>query len=213
MLADFESRIVTLGKFEVTQKDRYHTLNNQINILLPAATSAGLAAAYGEMKDSFNDPIKQISRIFYFSIAAFFLLSSVIAVLESGFKPDDWNGVLRGLIYKLPFYVPLVWLVFYASKRRSEYQRLQQEYAHKEALAKSYDSYKKQLEGLDGDNMEMQKALIAEAVNAIAYNASATLDGKQETKCLHKASLPQSSKRLRLTGKVIEWTPTLPNGI
>ena len=90
---------------------------------------------------------------------------------------DTWESVLKGLVYKTPIYVPIIWLAFVASKRRSEYQRLQQEYAHKEALAKSYDSYKKQLESLDDQDKSMQKELIRKAVDAIAYNASQTLDG------------------------------------
>jgi len=61
LLADFESRVVALSEFEDKQQKRYCALNSQINSLLPAATSAGLAAAYGDMKDGFNNPIKQMS--------------------------------------------------------------------------------------------------------------------------------------------------------
>jgi hypothetical protein len=60
---------------------------------------------------------------------------------------------------------------------------LQQEYAHKEAFAKSYESYKKQLESLPGSDTEpLQKELIAKAIDAIAFNASSTLDGKHRDK-------------------------------
>ena len=94
----------------------------------------------------------------------------------------DWESVLRSLAYKLPFYGPAVWFAYYASKRRSEYQRLQQEYAHKEALAKSYDSYKKQIQELGQENNEMLVSLLNKAIDAIAHNASKTLDGKHGDK-------------------------------
>lgn len=59
---------------------------------------------------------------------------------------------------------------------------MQQEYAHKEALASSYESYKKQLQDLQGDSEALQRELIAKAIDCVAYNASATLDGKHEEK-------------------------------
>ncbi len=60
---------------------------------------------------------------------------------------------------------------------------MKEEYAHKEALAKSYESYKKQLEVLSSTDAEpLQKELIKKAISAIAYNASKTLDGKHRDK-------------------------------
>lgn len=180
---DFEDRITELGQFENKQVDKYNALNEQIESLLPGATSAGLAAAYKELKDSFNKPIQYATIVFLMSIGLMFcvaILSSFKIGGDSWFELynfDTWESVLKGLVHKTPIYVPIIWLAFVASKRRSEYQRLQQEYAHKEALAKSYDSYKKQLESLDDQDKSMQKELIRKAVDAIAYNASQTLDG------------------------------------
>lgn len=184
LLIDFRSRISDLGAFEAKQADRYKALNEQIESLLPGATSAGLATAYRMMKENFDRPIQHMTHLFYISIMilcciSFYFIFGKNELLE---VHSDWNAVLRGLIYKTPIYIPILWLAFYASKRRSENQRLQQEYAHKEALAKSYDSYKKQLEQLGDENREMQCALIAQVMDAIAYNPAATLDGKHGDK-------------------------------
>lgn len=73
--------------------------------------------------------------------------------------------------------LPVVWLAIYSATRRSQYERLQQEYAHKEAFASSYESYKKQLQDLKVDADALQRELIAKAIEAIAFNASKTLDG------------------------------------
>lgn len=177
-----------LDEFEQQQKTRYATLNQQIESLLPGAASAGLATAYKAMKDSFDKPIRNASRLFYWSIGIIVSFSFALAVDHVGsdglviFHLSDWTSVLRSFAYKAPIYLPLLWLAYYASKRRSECQRLQQEYAHKEALAKSYDSYRKQIENLGETDNALLKHLMQKAIDAIAYNASKTLDGRHGDK-------------------------------
>jgi hypothetical protein len=182
---DFEDRIKKLADFEGKQIEKYNTLNAQIESLLPGATSAGLATAYKELKESFENPIKYSTYVFLASIGLLVFGSILLSIESIGgdrwiefVKFDTLESVFKGLVHNLPYYAPVIWLAIVASKRRSEYQRLQQEYAHKEALAKSYDSYKKQLESLDDKDKSMQKELIKKAVDAIAFNASQTLDGQ-----------------------------------
>lgn len=62
-------------------------------------------------------------------------------------------------------------------------ERLKQEYAHKEALAKSYESFKFQIEQLGGDSeVELLKKLLDTAISAVAKNASETLDKVPDNK-------------------------------
>lgn len=183
ILKDFDSRVKVLEDFEEKQIEKYNALNAQIESLLPGATNAGLATAYRQMKRTFERPILNYEKVFYGAIAALVVVS-LIALTDSiawtsitWAKFDTWDAALKALANKLPLYGALIWLAFFATKRRSEFQRLQQEYAHKEALAKSYNSYKKQLELLDGKDLAMQKEFVTKAIDAIAYNASQTLDG------------------------------------
>lgn len=181
---ELDTRISALESFEGEQQTKYNTLVKQIEDLIPAATTTGLASAYATMKKSFNDQIKYASWLFYFSL--FLLLAISLGMSIEGFsdsgvmfsRPNTLQDVLKGLVHKIPYYAPILWLAFYATKRRSECQRLQQEYSHKEALAVSYNSYKKQLRDLGDDDGVMQKELITKAIDAIVYNASKTLDGK-----------------------------------
>jgi len=186
---EFDARLKALKKFEDDQKIKYKALNEEIETLLPGATSAGLATAYSEMKATFDAPIKNSTRLFYGSIGLliagtiFFSIEKVI--WDSGItfvNPSDWDAILKSLVNKLPFYAPVLWLAFYATKRRSEFHRLQQEYAHKEAFAKSYKNYKQQLKDLEGSDTDLQTELIKKAIDAIAYNASQTLDKKHGDK-------------------------------
>lgn len=186
--SEINARMDQLEATEAEQLLRYEALNRQIESLLPGATSAGLASAYKEMRDSFATPVRNANRMFYWSIVALVLVSFVLSIESISWthvafvKLGDWESVLRSLTYKLPFYAPVLWLAYYASKRRSEFQRLEQEYAHKEALAKSYDSYRQQILQLGGEDQSLMKELISKAVEAIAHNASSSLDGKHGDK-------------------------------
>lgn len=183
LLTDFNNRIKNLSDFETTQKDKYIALNEQIETLLPGATSAGLAEAYDTLASSFDNPIKNASTIYYVAVGLMIFGAFFTAIDDVGWfyinfiDVKEWDATIRSIAQKIPFYAPVIWLAYYASKRRSEYQRLQQEYAHKKALASSYHSYKKQLEALDSKDLEMQKAFIEKTIDAIVHNASTTLDG------------------------------------
>lgn len=189
LAAEVDIQRERLVEFEREQKVKYRALNDQIESLLPGATSAGLASAYGQLKSSFETPIKNANRLFYGAIGILIIGGIILAIekvsLANGIafaQVQDWPSFLRSLAHRLPFYGPIIWLAYYATKRRSEFQRLQQEYAHKEALSKSYESYKKQIEDLGGNNEEMLKGLMMRAIEAISRNASDTLDGKHGDK-------------------------------
>jgi hypothetical protein len=183
--AELNSRMTQLIKYEDAQSSKHDTLLAKIESLLPGATSAGLASSYEELKKGFSGPIKTYTWLFYGSLLFLVLAAIIMSIKHIGFSPfsidfvelPEWDFVLKALLYKVPFVGPMIWLAIFASVRRSQYERLQQEYAHKQALASSYESYKKQLIDLK-DSDELQKELIAKAIEAIAYNASKTLDGK-----------------------------------
>lgn len=184
---ELTNRLDQLGIVESQQKIRYESLFHKIESLLPGANSAGLASAYGNLANKFVRPIETYTRVFYISLALLLLIALLTSTESVGVYPEafikfinpgDWDVALRALLNKLPFVAPLVWLAMFSSARRSQYERLQQEYSHKEALARSYESYKKELVDLDDDSQELLKALIGKAIETIAHNASTTLDGK-----------------------------------
>jgi hypothetical protein len=188
---ELEIRVTELDNLEMTQLSKYAALYEKIEKLLPGATSAGLAKAYEVQRRSFSIPIKNNTNLFYAAVGLMpviaFLTSiqsaSLMQLSISFVNHETLPAIAHSMLLKLPFMAPLIWLAVFASIRRSQYERLQQEYAHKEALAKSYDSYKKQLEALLTTEKEsLQKELINKAIEAIAYNASQTLDGKHRDK-------------------------------
>lgn len=195
-----------LDKFKKEQEERYKELNNQINSLLPRATSAGLSSAYNEMRMKFSKSSEWYGYGFYVSLllllVSVFISSAIIN--PEVFKPiiklvlgqsdnniveaaqlatetkDIWENLLlliKNLIFRLSFIIPALWLVLFVSRRKSEAQRLEQEYAHKEALAKSYESYKTQIEKLqEEEQKELLPVLMKNMIKAIALNPAKTLD-------------------------------------
>ena len=186
---ELDTRVTQLDNLEVAQLKKYDALYEKIEKLLPGATSAGLAKAYEVQRRSFSIPIKNSTKLFYLAVGLMPIVAFVTSIQSvslwsiSFLSHETLEALLKSMLVKLPFMAPLIWLAVFASIRRSQYERLQQEYAHKEALAKSYESYKKQLEALlKTDGEPLQRELISKAIEAIAYNASQTLDGKHRDK-------------------------------
>lgn len=186
--SEISAREKHLEQFKNQQEIKYKTLNDEIESLLPGATSAGLASAYHDLKVSFDSPIKSYSRLFYGSIFLLMLVAFISVIQEvslSNIKFVDvtnLTNLFSNILYKLPLVIPVIWLALFSSKRRSETLRLQQEYAHKEALAKSYQNFKTQIEALGQSDPELMKKLLSSAIDAVSKNASDTLDKKHGDK-------------------------------
>lgn len=186
---EIEQRKIELDDFKQKQHERYEELNKQIENLLPGATSAGLSSAYNEMRNKFSNSAKWYGWGFYGSLVALLLVIFCVRDLSiiKDIPLDKGLGIsllalLGNFSVKLPFILPALWLVIFISKRRSEAERLTQEYAHKESLAKSYDSYKQQIEKLSGENQkELLPVLMENMIKAIALNPAETLDKKHQS--------------------------------
>ena len=184
---EINERKNNLDSLITTQTDQYKVIKSNIESLLPGATSAGLASAYRELSISFNKPIEKYSKYFTISLIILLLVSGSLTIhslLSTDFSSNiDGRNFINDigvfLLQRLPIVLPIIWFAIFASKRRSEAERLKQEYAHKEALAKSYQSFKLQIEELDSENKEpLLEKLLAAAIETIAMNASSTLDKK-----------------------------------
>lgn len=187
--SEIDLRKDEISQFQEQQETKYSTLIDEIESLLPGATSAGLATAYNKLKVSYDDPIKNTTRMFYGSLIGLLIVGVVLITDKVGWfyidfiEIDEASKLLNNILVKLPITIPLIWLAVFASKRRSQNMRLQQEYAHKEALAKSYQGFKKQIEGLGDDKDDiLLKQLLQAAIEGVSFNASGTLDGKHGDK-------------------------------
>lgn len=167
--------------FLADQEIKFEAQYTEIKGLLPDATSAGLAAAYQKQKESYTNPIRLWSFVFFATIS---IMSSLgLYIIYKHFqspKIDTINDALISLLKDLPFFIPTIWLAAFASKQQSQNKRLKQEYAFKETNAKSFHGHKEQIERLmkDGGEKELLSALVAQLVVITAQNPSSTLDNK-----------------------------------
>ena len=178
---ELEQRRANLEVFKNEQSEIITALKNRIESLLPGATSAGLASAYKELKDQatkkhdsfFLSFMVVLGSLTFSSIFSYHYFGSL---LQSSVNEHSIEGWLLRLLYSLPILMPLLWLALFLSKRRSEQQRLEQEYAHKEALATSFEGYKKQIQELKDNDETLLATLLETMINAIGKNAANTLD-------------------------------------
>lgn len=164
-----------LKDYDTQQKDKIEKCWNQINSLIGKATDASLATSYKEAKDSYDWSIWIWNAIFVSSMTIFIIIAyKSVPIIDF----NDFKSVLNVIISRLPFYIPLGWLAIFATRRRNEIKRLQEEYRHKEAAAKSYSGYKEQIKEVQNDKErdDLIAKLMDNLVEMTSENPNKTLD-------------------------------------
>ncbi|MFG4430512.1 hypothetical protein ACF0AX_11705, partial [Acinetobacter baumannii] len=90
--------------------------------------------------------IGQIASLFIFIIVVLILFFFNLYFFD---KKDFVNMKWDSLIFKFLINVPLIWIATIANINLNRFSRLEQEYSHKEALAKSYERYKTEIDELE----------------------------------------------------------------
>jgi len=172
--------------FLKVQEKRYGELFEKIESLLPGATSTGLAQAYYDQKISYKWPVIVWAIVFILALVGVFITG--LLSYENGVKLSfeellSVEQATSKLIARIPFFFALIWLAAFSSKQYRQNKRLEQEYAHKEVLAKSYQGYKRELEsqGKTATDKEIIGALHKVLIGTIAKNPSEIMDdGRKE---------------------------------
>ena len=156
-------------------------LTQTIEGLLPGATSAGLAFAFKERKESFVWPKRIWGTIFVISIIG---LLAVAYFEPVSFEKAtvDVSSIFQYFLVRLPFAIPIVWLAIYAGRRHTQALRLEEDYAHKEALSKSFEGYKTQIVDIEEDleDKEATLNLIERTLEALSLHPGRIYQGKHE---------------------------------
>jgi tetrahydromethanopterin S-methyltransferase subunit B len=193
---EIEEKISVLDSLAKEHKDKHAIILAEINSLIGKGTSAGLAGAFTQKRKRFTEEKYIFTGVFIFSIigigvygsGAYAELSDLINQWLS-VKPseqisdvpvDTKYQLISNLLHKLAWLVPLVWLALFSGSRRSEATRLEQEYAHKEAISLSYESFKRQAKELEADETVLQKKLLDAAITTVAHNPAQSLDKKHD---------------------------------
>ena len=156
-----------LKEYDIEQRNKHTKLFDHINSLIPGATSTGLALSYQTRKEEYRSTIMFWNVVFVVLVGG--MMFGGYRTLE-GF--DSLEATFKHLLHYAPIYIPAVWLAIFASKRRSESRGFEEEYAHKEALAKSYSSYKIQIDELGTNDQELMEKLIGKSIDTVSENPS-----------------------------------------
>lgn len=176
-----------LDKYEKNQKAKIEELENQIKGLLGSATDASLAHSFRRAKNSYGLSICIWNGVFIISMvligfiaygSIFGISFWIIDMQPSNINLDDYKSILNLMISRLPLYIPLGWLAIFVTRRRNEIKRLQEEYRHKEAAAKSYSGYKEQIKEVQDDKErdELIAKLMDNLVEMTSENPNKALD-------------------------------------
>lgn len=131
-------------------KDLDERLTNLKNVEERAKSVIGLSSEAG-LAGGFVVKGKEAKEGQKYSIIVFVVV--VLAIFGFNIYLFDKNDFLNmkwdTFLFKLLINAPLIWIATIANINLNKFSRLEQEYSHKEALAKSYERYKSEIQELE----------------------------------------------------------------
>lgn len=135
---------------------------NRIDELLPEATSAGLAGAFARRVKQLNIPKFGWAIAFVIGIIGFFIISKDITEQLLKLANED-KSIWSNAFQRLPILIPFVWFAWFSARRYGYAERIQEDYANKEASARAFEGYRKQMKDV-GTDEETLKFLCENAI-------------------------------------------------
>lgn len=117
-----------------------------ITDLLPGATSAGLAHAFDQRRQSFIKPSTRWQWLFVGSVTllAILALTGLLGAVRDG-VPLSYDELLRLWLARLPIAGALIWLALHSSQESALAKRLEEDYGYKAAIAASFQGFQKMM--------------------------------------------------------------------
>jgi hypothetical protein len=134
-------------------------LVGEINFLLPGATSAGLAEAFDKRRTVLSEQRERLTRVFYGALGLLALLTLLISgvlrpptwvtewivQIDLGPAPTNWQDLMFLLGRKAVLILAPLWIALFANRRLNALFKLEEEYAHKTVMSRSFEGYKREL--------------------------------------------------------------------
>ena len=146
-----EARIAEYEKQLKELKEQCDAQLKTITELLPGATSAGLAHAFDQRRQTFLKPTVRWQWLFVGSVIA------IVALAFSGLwnayaakAPLTYDEILRLWLARLPIAGALIWLALYAGRESAMAKRLEEDYGYKSAIASSFQGFNQQMSEIGG---------------------------------------------------------------
>ncbi|MFM9971930.1 MAG: hypothetical protein ACKVQK_26415 [Burkholderiales bacterium] len=133
----------------------------KVNELLGDANRTGMAASFTARRTALRFPMAVWAGVFGVAIIGLSILGLVY--IEPLIATAHWEHIPA----KLALTAPLIWLGWFAVKQYGYTTRLREDYAYKEASAKSFEGYKREAGQVDA---EMLKRLLETAIENLGQN-------------------------------------------
>jgi predicted nucleic acid-binding Zn-ribbon protein len=164
-----------------TLKQEFINLFKKVENLLPGATSAGLANTFSQQKKRFKTPQVSWILIFIFCMASLFFVAWMGK--EDSQVDQTWGGILRHLALRVPFALPLIWLGIYSGRQYMLSQRMEEEYAFKEAISAAFEGYRREIANISPSALghgTPTQILCANVLSLLSRRPGLIYEGKQE---------------------------------
>lgn len=166
-----------IDKFYLEQQKKYKDFFDRIEKELNSGTtSVALAQTFSQKVLDFDKAGKTRWNMFLW-----LLISSIIYMWITLFKTPDnlkLTDISLELLYRLPLYVLLVWLIVFVSNRRAEAKKLAESYKHKEVLARSFVWYRETIKELAPEDTELLKKHMEALLATISVDSSSFLSNE-----------------------------------
>lgn len=160
---ELETRINSLKEIEKEAKK-----------VIDLSSDAGLAGGFVQIGEKAKKSKETSLRTFVYSLTALGIFNLSIFY----YYGIEFN--LESIITKTIINLPFIWIAIVANINLNKYSRLEEEYAHKESLARSFERYKTEIEKLNSMNPEESKKLLLQLmktnIEAFALNPAVTME-------------------------------------
>ena len=177
---ELDERQEQLDEYKIQLENYEKEQREIIGALVSDATDEKLSKSYREAKDSYDTPIKIWNGVFIGSMAIIAIIASlsILGILLPTIDFNDHNSTFNQITSRLLLCIALSWLAIFATRRRNEIKRLQEEYRYKEATAKSYFNYNQRIKDIQDEKErdDLRTTLIERLIEMTAQNPNKALD-------------------------------------
>lgn len=179
---DQDGKLSKKQEFDEFYKDTTNKIigiKDEADNILKKGTQAGLAGSFVAAKEEAKNNAYKHKGMFYRFVAAIpatFILGTLYLLTC---HPNEIIMANAPMLIPISFFIflPLIWLGISNNKKMNQYYKLEQEYAHKEALARSFEGYKEQIEDIysKDDNKDLLQGLLKVNIDEFKNNPSNAL--------------------------------------
>ncbi len=173
IFGDEKNEITSLEKELNDRIESLKDIENEAKKVIALSSDAGLASGFHQRgKKAFYNKIMSL-------IIFCFALTFIGVYNFETIKIDNLHQMeLSSFILKIMLNAPFIWIATVANINLNKYARLEEEYAHKESLAKSFERYKEEISKLNnsGNNKsDLLEELLRTNIEAFKVNPAQTM--------------------------------------